>query len=220
MSDDAPLDGAGPRYFGVYPAIVSSLTKDDDQLGRVEVKFPFLGEAGKDVRALATLCSPYADDGQGFEVLPEVDSQVVVAFEAGDLRRPYIIGACWNGKEKLPVKPEAANNRRLIRTRAGSVLEFDDTDGSVKVTLGTKSKHTIELKDSPPTVTIKHSGGPSITLSASGITIDAQKTLTIKASSVMVQAPSTTHTGSVTCTALTATSVTSPLYSQGAGNIW
>ncbi|MFZ5446324.1 MAG: phage baseplate assembly protein V [Myxococcota bacterium] len=220
MNDDSNLDGGGPRYFGVYPAIVTSLTKDDQKLGRIEVSFPFLGEAGKDVRALATLCSPYADDNQGFEVLPEEKSQVVVAFEAGDLRRPYIIGACWNGKEKLPVTPEQANNKRVLRTRSGSILEFDDTKGGVKVTLKTAGGHKLELKDTPATITLKHSGGPSIVLSATGITIDAQQTLLIKAASVTVQAPSTTHTGSITCTGLTATSVTSPLYSQGAGNIW
>lgn len=220
MSDDSNTDGGGPRYFGVYPAIVTSLTRDDKNLGRIEVSFPFLGEAGKDVRALATLCSPYADDNQGLEVLPEEKSQVVVAFEAGDLRRPYIIGACWNGKEKLPVKPEQANNKRVLRTRSGSILEFDDTKGGVKVTLKTAGGHKLELQDTPPTITLKHSGGPSITLSSSGITIDAQSTLLIKAATVTVQAPSTTHTGSITCTGLTATSVTSPVYSQGAGNIW
>ena len=51
------------------------------------------------------MLTPYADDDQGFEVLPAVDTQVVVAFEAGDLRRPYIIGSAWNGKEKMPEPP-------------------------------------------------------------------------------------------------------------------
>src|SRR5262245_11167545 len=125
-------DGDARRYFGVYPAIVTSIVKDDENLGRIEVKFPFLGKDGEEVRALATLCTPYADDDQGFEILPAVDSQVVVAFEAGDLERPYIIGACWNGKEKLPQKPDAANDKRLIKTREGSLLEFDDKKGSPK----------------------------------------------------------------------------------------
>src|SRR5574337_913216 len=121
-------DGEVRRYFGVYPAIVTSIVRDSDNLGRIEVKFPWLGSDGADVRALATLCTPYADDDQGFEMIPAVDTQVVVAFEAGDLRRPYVIGACWNGSESLPEPPAQPNDKRLIRTRAGSLLEFDDRD--------------------------------------------------------------------------------------------
>ena len=57
---------------------------------------------------------------------------VVVAFEAGDFRRPYIVGSAWNGKESLPESPESANNKRLIKTRSGSLLEFDDTPGRIE----------------------------------------------------------------------------------------
>jgi uncharacterized protein involved in type VI secretion and phage assembly len=221
MIEDFKRDGDAPRYFGVYPAIVTSIVKDDDNLGRIEVKFPFLGEAGKDVRALATLCSPYADDNQGFEVLPAVDSQVVVAFEGGDLRRPYILGACWNGKESMPVSPAEPNNKRVIQSRAKSLLEFDDTDGAPKVTLSMQSGHKLVLDDAAKSITLSHSNGSSMVFQQSGdITIKANGQLIITASSVTVDAPSTTHTGSITCMAHTATSVTSPLYSQGAGNIW
>ena len=79
----APVDGSAPGYFGVYPAFVTDLV-DPDSLGRIEVRFPFLGTDGdRDVRAWATLCTPYADADSGLEILPEVGSQVVVAFEAG-----------------------------------------------------------------------------------------------------------------------------------------
>ena len=59
-------DGEGPRYFGLYPAIVTDIV-DPESLGRIEVKFPWLGDS--DVRAWATLLTPYADDGQGFDVV-------------------------------------------------------------------------------------------------------------------------------------------------------
>ena len=111
---------------------------DPDSLGRIEVRFPFLGTDGdRDVRAWATLCTPYADDDQGLAILPEVGSQVVVAFEAGNLRRPYIVGCAWNGTAALPHDPEQANNIRVLRTRADSRLEFDDTAGAAKVTITT-----------------------------------------------------------------------------------
>ena len=135
MTEDFRTDGDALRHFGVFPAIVTDIV-DPEQLGRIQVKFPSLGVRGeKEVHAWATLLSPYADDDQGFEVLPAVDTQVVVAFEAGNLRRPYIMGCAWNGKEALPASPEKANNIRIIKTRSGSFLEFDDTAGTPKITL-------------------------------------------------------------------------------------
>ena len=65
------VDGGGPRYFGLYPAIVTDLV-DPDRLGRIEVQLPWLGEGqGAAVRAWATLLTPYAGDNQGFEFLPD-----------------------------------------------------------------------------------------------------------------------------------------------------
>ena len=111
-------DGEARRYFGVYPAIVTDIV-DSDNLGRIQVKFPWLGAQGADdAKVWATLVSPYADDDQGIEILPSVDTQVIVAFEAGDLRRPYIIGASWNGVESLPESAAQPNNKRLWKTRS------------------------------------------------------------------------------------------------------
>src|SRR5690606_585274 len=155
ISDPRP-DGEAPRHFGLYPAIVTDLV-DDRGLGRVEVRFPWLGEDGdRDVRAWATVLSPYADDAQGLMMLPEVGSQVVVGFGAGDRRRPYVVGACWNGREALPEEPTAANDKRLIRTRANSRLEFDDAQGSSKVTLSTDSGHRIVIDEGGSNIEIRH----------------------------------------------------------------
>lgn len=215
-------DGEARRYFGLYPAIVTDIV-DSDGLGRIQVKFPWFGQQGSDdVRSWATLLSPYADDQQGLEVLPEVGSQVVVGFEAGSLRRPYIVGACWNGKEKLPQEPEAPNNKRVFKSRSGSILEFDDTDGASKVTLSMTSGHKVVLDDGSSEVKITHSGGSSITFSAAGqIQIQANLTVEITASALNVHAPTATFDGIVNCTTLNASnSVSSPSYTPGAGNIW
>jgi len=214
-------DGEAARYFGVYPAIVTDITKDGENLGRVEVKFPWLGQDGDSVRALATLCTPYADDDQGFEVIPEVDSQVVVAFEAGLLTRPYIIGACWNGKEKLPQNPDAANNKRLIKTRSGSLLEFDDTDGAPKITLSTKSGHTFVLDAGGQEIKLQHSNGAMVKINAAGqVSITANSTVEITASAVNVHAGAAILDVLVQCQSLITNSVVSPSYTPGAGNVW
>jgi uncharacterized protein involved in type VI secretion and phage assembly len=215
-------DGAAPRHFGLYPAIVTDLV-DPDQLGRVEVRLPWLGTSGDAaVRMWATLVTPYADDDQGIEVLPEVGTQVVVGFEAGDLRRPYVVGACWNGREALPESAAAPNNKRLWKSRAGSVLEFDDTAGAAKVTVSMASGHELVLDDAAQQVQVTHANGSTITINAAGqVSVQANATIELTASALNVHCPAATFDGIVNCQTLVASAaVVSPSYTPGAGNIW
>ena len=208
------------RYYGLYPAIVTNLV-DPDQIGRVQVQLPWLGN-GNDVRVWATLLTPYADDDQGLQILPEVDTQVVVGFEAGDPHRAYIVGSCWNGKEMMPVSATRPNNKRVWRTRAKSSLEFDDTEGAAKVTLQMQSGHKIVLDDSADQVEVTHSNGSTIKINAAGqISVTANATVEVTASAVNVHAATAAFDGIVSCTTLIASSgVVSPSYTPGAGNIW
>jgi uncharacterized protein involved in type VI secretion and phage assembly len=219
MPRPRPADGQVPGYFGVYPAIVTDIV-DPDHLGRIQVRFPWLGGDGdRDVRAWATLCSPYADDNQGLEILPSVGTQVVVAFEAGNTTRPYILGAAWNGKEGLPHAAESANDIRLLRTRADSRLEFDDGTPP-KVSLTMASGHKIMLDDAAQEITIEHSGGCTIRLTMTNIEINANVSLQVTAPIVNVDAAVSTFTGIVECKTLVADSfVISPGYTPGVGNL-
>jgi uncharacterized protein involved in type VI secretion and phage assembly len=209
------------RYFGLHPAIVTDIV-DSDRLGRIEVKFPWLGSEGDAVRARATLLSPYADDDQGFVALPAVGTEVAVIFEAGDLRRPYIVGSAWNGQEMMPLTPTRPNNKRLIKSRAGSLLEFDDTSGTAKVTISMQSGHTVVLDDGAQQVQIQHANGSVITLDIAGrIAIQANATVEVTAASLNVHAPVATYDGIINCKTLMASvGVVSPSYAPGAGNVW
>jgi len=208
-------------YFGLYPALVADIV-DPEHLGRVQVRFPWLGEAGQDVRAWATLLSPYADNDQGLLALPEVDSQVVVGFEAGNLRRPYVVGACWNGREVMPVSPIRPNNKRVLKSRGGSLLEFDDTAGATKVTVLSGGGHRVVLDDAAQQVEIAHVNGSMIVINAAGqVSITANATVEITAAALNVHAAAAVFDGMITCTNLTASvGVVSPSYTPGAGNVW
>ena len=220
MSAGPRADGP-PRHYGVYPAIVTDIV-DPDAIGRIQVKLPWLGREGAEVRAWATLVTPYADDGQGFQFLPAVDTQVVVAFEAGDARRPYIVGSCWNGREKLPEDPQRPNDLRLIRSRAGSLLEFDDTQGAAKVTVSMESGHKLVLDDAAQQVTLSHSNGCTLTMDAAGnVKITANVNVDVTASVMNVHAPVANFDGVVNVQTLVASvGVISPSYTPGAGNVW
>jgi uncharacterized protein involved in type VI secretion and phage assembly len=221
MGLPTPPDGSAPSYFGVYPAVVTDLI-DSRRLGRVQVRFPWLGSDGdRDVRAWATLCSPYADNEQGLLILPEVDSQVLVAFEAGNLRRPYIVGAAWNGQAAVPQQPQRPNNLRVLKSRAGSRLEFDDSAGAAKVTVSLASGHEVVLDDAAQEVTVRHGLGCTIRLTATSVEITGNVAMNVTAPTVKVDAAMSTFTGNVKCAMLMADAmVMSPSYTPGAGNFW
>lgn len=216
-----PGDGDGPRWFGLYPAEVIDLV-DPDSKGRIKVRLPSFGTAGEGVSAWATLLTPYADQDQGLEILPEPGSQVVVAFEAGDPARPYVVGACWNGRRTLPEAAAAANNLRTLRTRAGSQLQFDDSAGAAKVTLSMQSGHKLVLDDVSNEVVLEHANGCVIRIDIGGtVTVTANVRLEVNASIVNIRAPMTICDGILKCDTLIAnTGVVSPSYTPGAGNIW
>jgi uncharacterized protein involved in type VI secretion and phage assembly len=219
MGLPSPVDGSAPGYFGLYPAFVTNLV-DSANLGRVEVSLPWLGTDGnRGVRAWATLCTPYADNNQGLEILPEVGSQVLVAFEAGNLRRPYIIGAAWNGQESLPNAPDSANNLRVWQSRSGSRLEFDDSTPP-KVSITMKSGHKVVLDDAAQQISITHASGCSITLTVTGIEINANVSVDVTAPMVNVNAAISTFSGIVEAQTVIADSfVISPAYTPGVGNL-
>ncbi|MET7970995.1 phage baseplate assembly protein V [Micromonospora sp. NPDC005305] len=208
-------------YFGLYPAIVTDIV-DPDRLGRIQVRYPWLGDADADVRAWATLLTPYADDNQGFLALPEVGTQVVVGFEAGALRRPYVVGSCWNGRETMPVTPTRPNDRRVIKTRSGSLLEFDDNAAGSKVTLQTENGHQVVLDEASRQLSVTHQDGSTVTFTAAGqIQVRANATVEVTAAALNVHAPTAAFDGIVTCTNMIASvGVVSPSYTPGAGNVW
>jgi uncharacterized protein involved in type VI secretion and phage assembly len=222
MTLTTPVDGSAPGYFGVYPALVTDIV-DREELGRIEVRFPTLGAEGdRDVRAWATLCTPYADNDQGLAILPEVGSEVVAAFEAGNFRRPYIVGSAWNGQAALPHPPEAANNIRMLRSRGDSRLEFDDTAGALKLSITMSAGHKVVLDDATKEITVQHQNGCSIRITAAGaVEIQANSQISLTAPALNVHSAVASFDGVVKCTTLQASVlVSSPAYTPGAGNLW
>jgi uncharacterized protein involved in type VI secretion and phage assembly len=72
--------------------------------------------------------------------LPEVDDEVLVAFEQGDMNFPYILGALWNGIDKPPITNEdGKNNQRVIKSRSGHKIVLDDTEGNEQIIIQDKT---------------------------------------------------------------------------------
>lgn len=161
------------RENGILIGIVTDL-KDPDGLGRVRVRFPYLGDQPS---AWAKISSPMAGKNRGFFFRPEVDDELLVAFEMGDPRRPYILGGLWSKTDTPPPDDGNAekNNWRFIQSRSGHVLKFDDTKGAERIEVIDKDrKHRIVIDSSSDKIQIHcDSGNVEIKASAGKVQIEA-----------------------------------------------
>ena len=221
--------GLGGRFFGVFPAQVTSV-KDPDGQARVRVKLPWSPDtAGAQYEAWARLATLMAGNNRGSFFVPDVNDEVLVAFEAGDPCRPYVVGALWNGKDSPPNTMDSAgnNNKRVLRSRNGVKLTLDDTSGSETFIVETPGGQKITLQDGAGTITLQDSNGNEIQTGPSGVTLQTSATVTIQASqieltatSVTVNAGQTTFSGVVNGSVSVMTpSVLGGSYTPGAGNI-
>src|SRR5437868_3604561 len=96
------------RISGVVVGVVTNNQGDPDGLGRVKVKFPWL--SNEEESFWARVAAPMAGKERGFYFLPEVEDEVLVAFEQGDVRFPYVVGSLWNGKDAPPAKNDDGKN--------------------------------------------------------------------------------------------------------------
>jgi hypothetical protein len=99
-------------------------------------------------------------------------------------------------------------------------LPFDHAHPSAKVTIATAGGHTVVLDDGAGTITITHSNGSRVLLSAAEVEVQANTQVNVVAPMVRVDSPMSEFSGVVKCDALITNSVVSSSYTPGAGNIW
>ncbi len=162
QDNEADLEADG-FVRGLAVATVTQ-NKDDEGLARVRVRLSWQAEGEESY--WARLAAPMAGGERGTYFIPEIGDEVLVGFERGDLSHPYILGALWNGQQHPPETNDDGNNdRRLIRSRSGHELRFDDGD--------------------PPTVELKLEDGKHLLLDDKGVKVEDDKgnTITIETGS-------------------------------------
>lgn len=179
---------SGGHVKGVAVAIVRD-NKDDSGQARVKVSYPWHSKPQQSYWARVAM--PMAGKHRGVYFLPEVEDEVLVAFERGDLRFPYVVGSLHNGKDPSPVKnADGKNDLRVIHTRKHHKLTFDDGDkGLAQLELNDGKKLT--LKDDEVRLTDEHGNSFAIQSASGAVTIDAKGSVTIKAPSITLQSSGT-----------------------------
>ncbi|MCL4298051.1 MAG: VgrG-related protein [Anaerolineae bacterium] len=133
--------------------------QDPNGLGRIKVKYPGLDDL--DESPWVRIAAPMAGQNRGFYYLPEINDEVLIAFEQGDVHRPYMLGMLWNGSDKPPeannavVGSDGRVNRRLIRSRSGHEISLEDTAEQEKIVITDKSGNKITMEQNSMSITVK-----------------------------------------------------------------
>lgn len=175
------------RFYGVVVGVVTN-NQDPENMHRIKVRFPWLSN---DVESnWARVATPMAGNDRGVYFLPEVDDEVLVAFEHGRVDHPFVLGCLWNGQDSAPESnSDGENNHRTIKSRSGHILRFNDKSGNETIEIIDKSgknKIIIDTANNSITIeansdiTIKSSTG-KLTMQANGIEMKSQAGVSVQA---------------------------------------
>ena len=178
------------KIQGVVVGIVTN-NEDPEKLGRVKVMIPRI--SSEDESHWARVCSFMSGNDRGAFFLPEVDDEVLLAFEHGDINTPYVIGSLRNGKDSLPQENgEGTDDIRLIKSRSGHLIVMDDTDGSEKIEIKDGSGETmISFETGSKTITITSGQDISLAASKGKISLEAKEIEVKSSAGAKIEAGST-----------------------------
>jgi phage protein D/phage baseplate assembly protein gpV len=166
------------KFFGVLVGEVLdnhelAATPPEAPLCRVKVQFADLSD--NVVTKWAPCVQPAAGADSGFYALPDQGDQVLVAFRNGNFGEPYVLGSLWHAKARPPERNvDGTNTRRVIKTKGGHTIAFDDSD------LG----KSLTLRDSAGSEIVMNSKTGAVSVTAHGsLTISAKEDISISSTS-------------------------------------
>ena len=180
ISANITVPASNPNALDVFcatqPAVVSN-NNDPDGYGRVKVKFPWQTDIET---PWIRIVNHHAGKNKGFQFIPEVDDEVLVAFENSNPSRPYVMGSLYHGKAAHKDRNDKDNHIKTIRTKSGNEVKFYDKDGEEEILIQNKDGQnsiSLSLKDGGK-ITIKSKN--KMELLAKEILIEAENKLTMK----------------------------------------
>jgi uncharacterized protein involved in type VI secretion and phage assembly len=138
------------RSFEGSPVIATGKVtdnKDPQKQGRVKVRYEWRDKNNES--DWIRIMTPMAGKSMGVYFLPEVEDEVLVAFQNGDLDAPVILGSLWSKNIPPPdLNDNEKNDKRMIQSRSGHKIILDDKSGEEKITIVDKSGNNSIVIDS------------------------------------------------------------------------
>lgn len=161
-------DQVGTTPLMVNGVSVATVINNIDSTGeaRVQLMLPWL----PGFFPWARVSTPMAGMLRGTFFIPQFGDEVLVAFNQGDVREPYVLGSLWNTIDRPPaLLPTDAVTQRRIRTPLGHELSFDEVTQSVTLSSNTFSTVTLDplkAEISTPLAKVAIGKGGDVTISA------------------------------------------------------
>ncbi len=166
---------------------------DEENLGRVKLKYPWLDDQLE--TDWVRVASPMTGNARGLMILPEVNDEVLVVFEHGDLNHPIVVGSLWNGQDAPPLTAAQAVGdgkveQRILKTRVGHTILLNDKQGEEAIHIIDKStKNKILIDTANKTITVE--AEEKVILKAKNIDITATETINITGKDIATKANAT-----------------------------
>ncbi len=177
--------------------MIGIVTNCDDpkDSGRVKVKFPALSDDKES--DWARVVSVGGGHTRGFQWIPDMNDEVLVGFEQGDIHHPYIIGGLWNGvdapyKKKGDYLEGGHVVRRYIHSNkdkaaTGNTITLDDSSSSPSITIEDANGNIIHIDTKSGNLEIRVKGNvqikadKNVKVEGQNIEISGQTKVSIKA---------------------------------------
>ncbi len=169
--------GVTTPVHGLEVGVVKKIHEDPGNRARIQIALPMI--SGAEDGIWARLGSPYAGSATGFDFLPEIGDEVIVGFMGGDPSHPVILGSVHSPKNTGPVAADEKNPLKILQTKSGTKLTFDDDRKAVII--DTPGGAQVTLDDDTKQVTMKDQNGNTATLGDAGITLSSPKDITLDA---------------------------------------
>ncbi len=170
------------RYGTLYYGKVLQ-NKDDKHPNQLKVRLRTAYEDGSS-EVWARFLTPYGGTKYGQHTLPEIESEVLVAFVGAAGEFPVVLGCVYVQEQDLPEEITNKDNLvKVLRTKGGNVITANDEEGKASVTVKTAGGLTLCMEDEKQLITIQDSSCKNqilINEKDGSITVQAAKTITLK----------------------------------------
>ncbi|RBQ01934.1 type VI secretion system Vgr family protein [Pedobacter miscanthi] len=154
---------------------------DPQGQGRIKVKFKWECLTN-DVTEWLRVVTPSAGIGdrgnnRGYFAIPEIDDQVMIAFEEGNIARPVVMGSVYHSSS-VDSSPLIKNHLKSIITRSGHLIEFDDNQETQGIKITDIHENIIHIDTKGNNITI--TALENMTLNCKNMQINVQENMAVQ----------------------------------------